>query len=51
VFFRVVIQRIKVEVEKQLLEEQAGLRKGWSTTEQLFTLRNIIEQCTEWNAT
>ena len=37
--------------KKQLLDEQAGFKKGRSTTEKkLFTLRNIIEQCTEWNA-
>ena len=50
VFSRAVIQRIQEGVENQLREEQAGFRKGRSTTEQLFTLRNIIEQCTEWNA-
>lgn len=50
-FSRIVIQRIQDGVEKQLREEQAGFRKGRSTTEQLFTLRNIIEQCTEWNST
>ncbi|KAK3082831.1 hypothetical protein FSP39_006593 [Pinctada imbricata] len=51
VFSRVVIQRIQEGAEKQLREEQAGFRKGRSTTEQLFTIRYIIEQCTEWNAT
>jgi hypothetical protein len=51
VFSRVVIQRIREEVEKQLHEEQASFRKGRSTTEEQFTLRNIIEQCTEWNTT
>ena len=50
VFSRVLISRIQDGVESQLREEQAGFRKGRSTTEQLFTLRNIIEQCTEWNA-
>ncbi|XP_061176180.1 uncharacterized protein LOC133185137 [Saccostrea echinata] len=51
VFSRIVIQRIQDGVEKQLREEQAGFRRGRSTTEQLFTLRNIIEQCTEWIST
>lgn len=41
-FSRIVIQRIQESVEKQLREEQAGFRRGRSTTEQLFTLRNII---------
>ena len=50
IFSRVVIQRIQDVVEEQLREEQAGFRRGRSTTEQLFTLRNILEQCNEWNA-
>ena len=41
VFSRVLILRIQDGVESQLREEQAGFRKGRSTTEQLFTLRNI----------
>ena len=31
-------------------KEQAGYRSGRSTTEQIFILRNIIEQCNEWRA-
>ena len=49
-FSRVLILRIHDGVESQLREEQAGFRKERSTAEQLlvFTLRNIIDLCTEW---
>ena len=34
---------------EKLRKEQAGFRKGRGTTEQIFILRNIIEQSIEWN--
>ena len=37
--------------DKRLRKEQAGYRQGRGTTEQVFILRNIIEQVNEWQAT
>ena len=34
-----------------LRKEQAGYRNGRGTTDQVFILRNIIEQANEWQAT
>ena len=47
---RVVIERIKEGIDTKLRYEQAGFRKGRGTTEQVFILRNIIEQSIEWQA-
>ena len=38
-------------VDIRLRKEQAGYRQGRGTTEQVFILRNIIEQVNEWQAT
>ena len=43
VFGRVIIDRIRNGVNKKLRDEQAGFRRGRSTVEQIFILRNIIE--------
>ena len=47
---RIIIKRIAKEVDRLLREEQAGFRAGRSTTEQIFILRNIVEQAIEWNS-
>ena len=47
---RVMLDRMKTAVDKILREEQAGFRAGRSTMDQIFCLRNIIEQCNEWNS-
>ena len=45
---KIIIQRITDAIDKQLREEQSGFRKGRRCIDQIFALRNIIEQCTEW---
>ncbi|CAH1266795.1 Hypp3576 [Branchiostoma lanceolatum] len=45
VFCAVLLKRLKKAVDCKLREEQAGFRSNRSCTEQIFTLRNIIDQC------
>ena len=47
---RMIITQIRDGIDNKLHQEQAGFRKGRGTTEQIFILRNIIEQCNEWNS-
>ena len=51
VLSRIVIDRIQTGVDASLRNEQAGFRKGRGTVNQIFILRNILEQVNEWNAT
>ena len=48
---RIIIERVRNGVDRRLRKEQAGYRKGRGTTDQIFILRNIIEQVSEWQAT
>ena len=47
---RIVIDRIRTGVESKLRKEQASFRPGRGNTEQIFILRNIIEQSIEWQS-
>lgn len=47
---RIIIDRIRKGVDRLLRKEQAGYRKSRGTTDQVFILRNIIEQANEWQA-
>ena len=38
-------------MKRRLRKEQAGYRKGRGTTDQIFILRNIFEEVSEWQAT
>ena len=50
VFCAVLLNRLKDHIDIKLREEQAGFRQGRSCCEQIFTLRNIIEQCLEFRS-
>ena len=51
VLSRIIINRIQEGVDSSLRKEQAGFRRGRGTVNQIFILRNILEQVNEWNAT
>ena len=48
---RIIIDRIKNGIDNKLRKEQAGYRTNKSTIDQIFILRNIIEQSNEWQST
>ena len=48
IFCKVIVKRLSLAVNEVLRQEQAGFRKGRGCTEHIFSLRNIIEQCHEW---
>ena len=41
---KIILNRLKPEVEKIIAEEQAGFRSGRSSTEQIFNLRILCER-------
>ena len=47
---KVLIRRISGDVDAKLRKEQAGFRKGRGAIEQIFVLKNIVEQAVEWNS-
>ena len=48
VFCKVLLNRIDEELDNILRQEQTGFRKEKDCVDQIFTLRNIIEQSIEW---
>ncbi|VDP87756.1 unnamed protein product [Schistosoma mattheei] len=46
----VLLNRMKDSVDAQLRDQQAGFRKDRSCTDQITTLRVIVEQSIEWNS-
>ena len=49
VFSKVIQTRLSKVIDKSIREEQAGFRSGRSCTDQIFVLRQILEQSREWN--
>ena len=49
IFCWILLKRIDSAIDVKLRQEQAGFRKGRGCIDQIFALRNIIEQCIEWN--
>ena len=48
---RIIIDHVCMGIDHRLRKEQAGFRSVRGTTEQIFILRNILEQVNEWQAT
>lgn len=47
---RILLERMKSALDSLLRDEQAGFRREHSCTDQIATLRIIIEQSLEWNS-
>ncbi|VDP39340.1 unnamed protein product [Schistosoma mattheei] len=50
VFNRVLLNRMKDAVDAQIQDQQSGFRRDRSCTDQIATLRIIVEQSVEWNS-
>ena len=50
VFNRVLLNRMRDIVDPKLRDQQAGFRQNRSCTDQIATLRIIVEQSLEWNS-
>jgi hypothetical protein len=50
VLSRILLNRMMNAVESQLRDQQGGFRKDRSCTDQIATLRIILEQSLEWNS-
>ena len=50
VFCRVILERLRIALDDKMRGEHAGFRAGRSSTDQIKTLRIVVEQSIEWQA-
>ena len=50
IFNRILLERMRDAVDEKLRDNQAGFRQNRSCTDQIATLRIIVEQSLEWNS-
>ena len=48
IFTKILQNRLKTELDEQQLREQAGFRKGFSTTVHLHAINQLIEKANEY---
>lgn len=48
-FTKIITNRLTSKLDFYQPVEQAGFRKGYSTIDHLYTVRTLIEKCTEYN--
>ena len=49
VFITIICERIKSDLYEYFPETQAAYQKGRGTTEQIFSIMQLIEKCSEFN--
>ena len=47
IILKVIGRRMKIKLQAEISDEQAGFREGRGTREQIVNIRNIIEKCRE----
>ena len=49
ILLHIINERLRRILDRELLAEQAGFRRGRGTRDQISNIRHILEKCTEFN--